>query len=83
MQFVDVTGSATLEQMPDIAQQVAQLWRDHPGLLMVRNSVECATSLAAIEVETHKHLDLPSRISTALEGNDLLPLWTHYLGAAQ
>jgi hypothetical protein len=81
-QFLDITGAAPPDMLPKVAAGIAQLWRDNPDLLMVRNSVQ--SEFVAPEVhQATRTLDLPTRISTALEDTDLLPIWQSYLEKAQ
>ena len=83
VQFIEITGKAPAERLPDIAQSIARLWKTYPNLLMVRNNVESDISLPAVDVAVSRTLDLPSRISHALADSDLLPIWNHYLEVAQ
>jgi DNA repair exonuclease SbcCD nuclease subunit len=79
IQFVEVRGEAQMEQLPEVAQKVARLWKDYPSLFMVRNGLECISDLPEVVSPSHGSLDLPSRISSALADTDLLPVWNSYL----
>lgn len=81
-QFLDITGVAPPDMLPKVAAGIAQLWRDNPDLLMVRNSVQSEFVAPEVQKAT-RSLDLPARISTALADTDLLPVWQSYLEKAQ
>lgn len=81
VQFIEITGKAPAERLPDIAQGIASLWKTCPNLLMVRNNVEADVALPEVDTTVSRTLDLPSRISLALADSDLLPIWNEYLEA--
>jgi DNA repair exonuclease SbcCD nuclease subunit len=83
VQFIEITGKAPAERLPDIAQNIAKLWKTHTNLLMVRNNVESDISLPEVDVAVSRTMDLPSRISHALADSDLLSIWNHYVEVAQ
>lgn len=83
VQFIEITGKAPAERLPDIAQNIAKLWKTYPNLLMVRNNVESDISLPEVDVAVSRTMDLPSRIGHALADSDLLPIWNHYVEVAQ
>lgn len=81
VEFVEVAGTAEPEDMPRIAQEIAQLWKTHPRLLAVRNAVECEALAPAQTSEIQRVMDLPTKVSEALAGDEKLRgLWLHYLG---
>lgn len=83
VQFIEVSGNAPAERLPDIAQWISTLWKNYPNLLMVRNRVESSSITPEVDVSMPRSLDLPARISTALASSDLLPLWEQYKEAVQ
>lgn len=80
VQFVNVVGNAPADQQASIAAKVVRLWKTHPNLLMVRSHVVVDDPLGDVPTEVTRTLNLPDRVSAALEGTDLQPLWHDYLG---
>lgn len=80
VQFVNVVGNAPADQQASIAAKVVRLWKTHPNLLMVRSHVVVDDPLGNTPTEVTRTLNLPDRVSAALEGTDLQPLWHDYLG---
>jgi DNA repair exonuclease SbcCD nuclease subunit len=76
-QFVRVTGQVPTEQAGEVAQAVAELLRQ-PEVYMVRNDVTVDTVTAA-ERTFDRALDVPARITQALENSELAPIWAEYL----
>jgi hypothetical protein len=83
VQFIEVTGTVPSEQLPNIAQAITKLWKEWPNLLMVRNNVQSDSIVPEVDHAVCRSLDLPSRISAALESTDLHSIWQHYREAAQ
>lgn len=77
-QFLEVTGTAPLNALPDIAKKVSETWQRVPGLLMLRNAATAENTLPDVEFEPSRFLDLPTRIRAELPA-DLIPLWESYL----
>ena len=79
LQFVEVFGSAPAGQLPEVAGAVAKLWKTIPSLLMLKNSVVAIGEEADAKEVAHKALDLPEKVTLALEGTSMLTTWEHYL----
>ena len=79
LQFVEVFGSAPAGQLPEVAGAVAKLWKTIPSLLMLKNSVVAIGEEADAKEVAHKALDLPEKVTLALEGTSMLTTWKHYL----
>jgi hypothetical protein len=81
IQFMEVTGMAPAEKMPEIAKTVSDHWKALPDLLMLRNSVQVAqANLPQADGTVTKLQDLPSRVASELkDAPEMLGLWEGYL----
>lgn len=78
VQFLNITGIAPLNTLPEIAKTLTDTWGQVPGLLMLRNSVQAEGETEGPEVDLTRFQDLPSRVRSELPP-DLAPVWEHYL----
>lgn len=79
LQFIDITGQAPAEKLPEISRAIQRLWNTAPDILAIRNGVE---RLGSITVETTDAVaiqDVPTRIAADLQNSPLLPLFNSYM----
>lgn len=81
VQFIEVTGKAPAERMPEIAKKISDIWKDSPDLLMLRNNVQVEQAdLPQGDGTVTKIQDLPSRVASELkDAPELLGLWNSYM----
>lgn len=78
-QFLEITGVAERSELPKIARAIANLWKQCPDALMIKNSVTCEKQFAE-HTQPVKHIDVLAQVSEELQGTKHHALWQSYLG---
>jgi predicted phosphodiesterase len=79
LQFLDITGTATPSQMPEVAKLIQDCWDKGPNLLMVRNSVVVEGEEGVAVSDNHKHVNVVDRVREELKGTEMGVRFEGYL----